>query len=504
VAARADNEHGGADDAARRLDALTPERRALLREALRRRARSDAVPRRTGSGPAPLSFSQQRIWFLEQWDPGAPTHHGARAVRLVGDLDRHALERALAAIVERHESLRTVFFLEGREPRQRALEEWTLPLSVVDLRTVPVEDRESRLETLLREESRRPFDLRSDVMLRPTLITLGADEHVLLLVLHHIASDAASDRVLNRELAELYGAFVDGREPELPELPIQYADYAVWQRERLQGGRLDELVAYWRLALLDAPPRLRLPTDRARPAVQRHRGVHRYVSYEGLGAAVATLAREEGVTVFMTLLAAFDVLLYRFTGQDDVVVGSPVAGRNHTEIEPLIGFFTNTLVLRNRLRGNPTFREVLARVRESTTGAIAHQELPFEKIVEVVNVERDPAFNPLFQVNFRAQPAPPPPLTLPGLTTTSTIPVDIGFSRFDLALELRVDGDALEGYFEYDEDLFDAATVDGLAHDFEHVVRAVASSPSTPLLSIAGSPGSSRPHAIRRIPRNPQ
>ena len=324
-----------------------------------------------------------------------------------------------------------------------------------------------------------------------------------MLAIHHIAFDASSDRVLNRELGELYDAHVAGRAPDLPELPIHYADFSVWQRERLQGSVLEDLVSYWRGALADAPERLRLPTDRARASVQRHRGVHRHVSFDrGLGAAVTELARRQGVTPFMTLLAAFDTFLYGLTGQEDIVVGSPVAGRNHVEIEGLIGFFTNTLVLRNRLIGNPTFQELLVRVRTSTAEALAHQDLPFEKLVESLRVRRDPSFNPLFQVNFRAQTQPRELLQLSGLQTIGAVPVDIGFSRFDLALELQIDGSELNGYFEYDEELFDAATIDELAASFKELVGRIVAAPESPVLALI-------PHQARRpatrspIPRTP-
>jgi hypothetical protein len=489
---------------ARRLGALSPDQRAQLRSALARRTASSAIRRRSHDGPVPLSFSQQRMWFLDQWEPGSPTNNGARALLLRGALDVTALERALATVVERHEVLRTVVVVEGREPRQVVLSDWSLELPVVDLGDVPDSQREVELERLLREEAGRPYDLSSDLMLRPILFRLGQDEHALLLALHHIAYDASSDQVMNRELAEAYGALVEGREPDLPELPIQYRDYAVWQRERLQGPVLDELASYWRAALGDAPERLRLPTDHAREAVQRHVGRHRYVAFEGgLGDAVIELARREAATPYIALLALFDALLYGFTGQDDVVVGSPVASRNHVELESLIGFFSNTLVLRNRLAGNPTFVELMARVRATMTGAIAHQELPFEKLVEILNVRRDPGFNPLFQVNFRAQAQPRVLLQLPGVETVGAIPVDIGFSRFDLALELQIDGGELGGYFEYDEDLFDAATIDRLAADFEELVRRVLAAPETPLLALIPRAGR-RPARSTRIPRTAQ
>jgi hypothetical protein len=323
----------------------------------------------------------------------------------------------------------------------------------------------------------------------------------LLLAIHHIAFDASSDRVFNQEVSEFYDAFRTSRTPDLPTLPIQYADYAVWQRQRLQGRVLDDLVSYWRTTLEHAPERLRLPADRSRPTIQRHQGAHRYFTFDdGLVGAVTALARSEGATTYMTLLAAFNTLLYRFTGEEDIVVGSPVAGRSHVELEGLIGFFTNTLVLRNRLRGNPSFRELIQRVRTSTADAIAHQELPFEKLVDCLRLRRDPSFNPLFQVNFRAQAETRALLELSGLTTAGAVPIDIGFSRFDLALELRVDDGVLSGYFEYDEDLFDVATIDALRVDLEELLRRIVAAPDTRILSLLPARRTSR--AQSPIPRN--
>lgn len=488
------------DDLSRRLRALSAADRAKLRDALESRTSPTGIQRRRESGPAPLSFSQQRMWFLDQWEPASPAANGARALRLRGPLDLEALRQALAAVVERHEILRTVYLVEQREPRQVPLASWSLELPVVDLELYPDDQREAMLARGLREEARRGFDLASDVMLRPRVFRLGPTEHVLLLTMHHIASDAASDRVLNRELAELYGAFVAGRAPQLDELPFQYADYAAWQRERLQGPVLEQLVEYWRETLADAPDRLRLPVDRPRGPVQRHNGVHRYVSYAGAGGAIADLARKEGTTAFITLLAAFDVLLYGFTGQDDVVVGSPVAARTAPGVEALIGFFSNTLVLRNRLSGNPTFGELLRRVRTSTVGALAHHELPFEKLVESLNVQRDPSFNPLFQVNFRAQADARELLQLPGVETVGVVQVDIGFSRFDLALELQIEGGELGGFFEFDEELFDAATIDALASQFEELLRRIVAAPETPIMALI-PPRPRRPARGSVIPR---
>jgi non-ribosomal peptide synthetase component F len=288
---------------------------------------------------------------------------------------------------------------------------------------------------------------------------------------------------------------------DLPELPIQYSDFAAWQRDYLQGATLENLLTYWRTALDGAPDRLRLPTDRARPAVQMHRGRHLEVSYGGdVGNALAQLARDEAATPYMVLLAAFATLLSRFAGQDDVLVGTPVANRGRVELENLIGFFSNTLVMRCRLAGNPTFRELVGRVRENAVGAYEHQELPFERLVESMRVERDPAYNPLFQVNFRASAGPRDTLSLPGIEA-SPVSIDIGFSRFDLALELELGERAIRGYFEYDEELFHRSTIESLASDLESLLTAIAADPDVPVLALA--PAASRPsrRPIRTISR---
>jgi hypothetical protein len=466
-------------------DAPSPAKRALLERALRQRRASAAaqnvIPRRSGSEPAPLSFAQQRMWFLAQWQPRAPTFNGARAFALTGPLDRGALEQGLAQIVARHESLRTVV-LAGAEPRQRVLETRRLALTVRH-----VDDR-STLTALLRELAREPFDLESDLMLRADLLALGPEEHVLLVRMHHIAADAHSDRVLFDELAELYAARRAGREAELAPLPIQYSDYAVWQRSQLRGERLDELVAYWAAHLEGAPALLRLPTDRPRPSVQRHSGAHHPIALPGrLGSALVALGRQEGATFFMTMLAAFCTLLYRVSGQEDIVVGSPIANRNHLELAPMIGFFTNTIALRVRVGGNPTFRQVLQRAREAALGAYAHQDLPFEKVVEAVGPKRDASYNPIFQVNFRAQESQRPVLRLPGVDV-EPMSIDIGFSRFDLALELELRPDALSGYIEYDLDLFEVASVAGLQSDLEAVLAQVVAEPDLPVLALRVAP----------------
>jgi hypothetical protein len=484
-------------------DSPSQAKRALLERELRRRREAagaaTAIPRRQkGGGPAPVSFSQQRMWFLQQWEPQSPAFNGARAFRLRGPLEVDVLQRAFETVLERHESLRTVFSGE-REPTQVVLEQWSFELEAIH------NDDPEGLKPLLRELSRKPFDLATDLMLRATLVRLGVEDHVLLIVMHHIAADAHSDRVLFSELAECYMAACAGRDPNLPELPIQYSDFAVWQRKRLQGAELDRLTSYWAMALAGSPELLRLPTDRPRPAVQKHEGSHRHFALErGLGDALAALGREQGATFFMTMLAAFAVLLYRLSGEEDVVIGSPIANRNNLELQNLIGFFTNTMALRVQVGGNPSFREVIARARATALGAYDHQDLPFEKVVEKQAPRRDPSYNPLFQVNFRAQATERPALELPGVSIEA-VAVDIGFSRFDLALELELGPTALAGYFEYNRDLFEDSTVAGFQEDLGRMLEQVVRDPDEPVLALALEHGrGTRRPAGRSIARRPR
>jgi condensation domain-containing protein len=439
------------------------------------------------------------MWFLDQWDPGAPTSNAARAIQIWGELDVDALRHAFSLVVDRHESLRTVFALHGKEPRQVLLEEWSLELPTVDLThsTDPGD-----LARQLRALSREPFDLGKDLMIRTTLFRLGRDAHVLLVRMHHIAADAFSVELLFREVSQVYASFSTGGVPALPELPIQYADFACWQRDRLRGKVLDELATYWLGELRDAPRLLPLPTDRPRLPVQRHVGGRHELRFRReLATGVRALAASENCTVYMVLLGAFATLLYRLSGSADVVVGSPIANRTTPELMSLIGFFSNTVALRIRLGGNPMFCEVCRRVRTAALGAYEHQELPFDRLVELMNVPRNPAYNPIFQVNFRAEDGARSPLRLSG-TETALVPVDIGFSRFDLALELHVEADGVGGYFEFDQDLFDAATAARFAEDLEALLEQAMSAPQTPVLSLQLPHGRSRPGEVGvRIPR---
>ena len=441
-----------------------------------------SIQRRTGDGPAPLSFSQERLWFLDRLEPDSPFYNIFTAHRLAGRLDVGALRRTLGEIVRRHEALRTTFDDRGGAPFQVVAPPFVPALPVVDLEALPEDARETEVRRLAMAEEARPFDLARGPLLRGTLLRLGADEHRILLTLHHIVSDAWSIAVLIRESAALYPAFLDGGPSPLPELPIQYGDFSAWQRERLQGGRLDALLSWWKAELAGAPAVLELPADRPRPAVQNYQGASLpFAVPPGLTARLRELGLRQGATLFMTLIASFQALLHRYSRQDDVLVGSPIAGRTLPETEGLIGFFVNMLVLRGRLADGPRFSDLLARVSETALEAYAHQDIPFERLVEELGVERSLGHNPLFQVAFALQNVPAGEVSLPGLRL-SPMPVDSTAAKFDLNLSLfEVDG-GLAGTAEYAAALFDAATVrrlldrwlvllEGVAEDPERTVR---------------------------------
>ena len=425
----------------------------------------------------PLSFAQQRLWFLDQLAPGNLFYNIPMAVRLTGRLDVEALERSLNEILRRHEVLRTTFRAEGGKPVQVIAPELRLTLPVEDLSHLPEAEREAEAQRRVQEEAQRPFDLTQGPLLRVRLLKLGEEEHIATVTMHHIISDAWSMEVFLRELAILYEAFSQGRPSPLPDLPIQYADFAHWQREWLQGEVLERQLAYWKEQLKDQPLMLDLPTDRPRPAIQSWPGAtKRFALPLELSKKLRALSREEGVTLFMTLLAAFQTLLYRYTGQTDISVGTPIANRNRAEIEGLIGFFVNTLVMRTDLSGDPSFREVLKRVREVTLGAYTHQDLPFEMLVEALQPERDLSHTPLFQVMFVLNNAPEKALELSGLHL-SPLDVDRGTATFDLTLSLTERPEGLDGYIEYNTNLFDAATIERLVGHFQTLLEGIVADP---------------------------
>ena len=375
-------------------------------------AAEPALRPRRREGPTVLTHTQRRAWFLARLDPGSAAYNEARAQRMAGPVDIDALQESLRTVIERHEILRTTYALVGEEPRQIIHAAPTLDFRCLDLAADSTEERTGALLRLIDAEGQVPFDLERGPLARFRLIRLASDDHVLLRVWHHIVSDGGSARVFERELSAAYSARVTGRAVDLPELPLQYADYALWQREWLTGKVLERQLSYWKKDLAGLPT-LQLPTDRRRPAVQSYRGArHETELPAALVAALQALGRAEGATLFMTGLAAFQVLLHRYSGAEDIAVGTPIAGRRRAELEGLIGFFANTLVLRADLSGDPTFRELLARVRSSALSAYTHQDLPFEKLVEELAPVRDPSLNPLFQVCFALQNAPDATLAL--------------------------------------------------------------------------------------------
>jgi len=463
---------------------LSPEERSRLENRLlQQRSKSVAkteIPRRATLTPCPTSFAQGRLWFLDQFEPGSSVYNIPLVLKLEGVLDVEALEAALNALVERHEALRTCFGMEGSDPVQVIAPKLKVPLPVDDLGGVAEEEREAGLQKRVQSEADMPFDLALGPLLRARLLRLGERNHVLVLTLHHIISDGWSMGVLIRELSALYRACGEGAPSPLPALPVQYADYAIWQRDWLQGAVLDKQLSYWREQLKDLPV-LDLSTDRPRPAMQSFRGA--LIGFdlpESLTKGLEALSQRAGVTLFMTLLAAFQLLLQRYSGQDDIVVGSPIAGRNKVEVEGLIGLFVNTLVLRTDFSGDPTFMELLGRVREVALGAYAHQDLPFDKLVEELQPERDLSRNPLFQVMFILQNAPPAVLDLPGIKPSVQSAQRVT-AKFDLTLAMIKKSDGLRGMLEYNSDLFDAATAESLADHFQTLLKGFLADPDQPV-----------------------
>ncbi|WP_254564921.1 non-ribosomal peptide synthetase [Oscillatoria sp. HE19RPO] len=430
---------------------------------------------------APLSFAQQRLWFLDRLDPGSPSYNLPRAVRITGELNPTALEQCFTEIVRRHEILRTQFVTVNRHPVQQIIPATPFTLPVIDLQGLSPEDCEAEVRCLTEAEARQGFNLECDRLLRGQLLQLSATEWVLLFTLHHIVSDGWSTAVLIRELAALYPAFSEGKPSPLPALPIQYADFALWHQNWLQGAVLETQLGYWKQQLGGCLPVLELPTDKPRPPVQTFRGSSESLTLpHPLSESLKQLSGRQGVTLYMTLLAAFKTLLYRYTGQKDILVGSPIANRNHEEIEQSIGFFVNTFVLRTNLSDSPSFCELLNRVREVTLGAYAHQDLPFEKLVEALQPERDLSQSPLFQVMFIFQNAPVTPLELPGLTL-EPLEHSNGTAKYDLSLYVRETDIGLQATWEYNTDLFEPATIQRMQGHWQTLLEAVATAPETPI-----------------------
>ncbi|BAZ20878.1 amino acid adenylation domain-containing protein [Kalymmatonema gypsitolerans NIES-4073] len=448
------------------------------------------------SGKLPLSFAQQRLWFLQQLEPESGFYNIHVQVRFEGQLNQAALEYSLNHIISRHEVLRTNFVAVDGQPMQVIADSVKITLALVDLQHLEPIQRESTCRQLILKEAAQPFDLATDPLVRASLFKLTETEHVLLLMMHHMVSDWWSMGVLVNELAAIYQAVYNNVPIVLPELPIQYADFAHWQQQWLQGEVLREQVGYWKEQLALSPALLELPTDRPRPAIQTYGGAtEKFKLSQELCEALAALSQRQGVTLFMTLLAAFQTLLYRYTNQTDICVGTPIANRNRAETEGLFGLFLNTLVLRSNLSGNPSFLDLLSQVREVALGAYAHQDLPFEQLVEQLQPERSLSHTPLFQVMFVLHNTPMQVLQLPSLTL-SPLELESSTAKYDLTLTLKNTAQGfsedtavgLSGFLDYNTDLFDAATIARMVQHYQTLLEAVVANPhqkvaELPLLS---------------------
>jgi Condensation domain len=463
-----------------RIANLSPEKLALLQERLSKKVvpevKKSRISPRQSADPAPLSFSQQRLWFLNQLEPDSPFNI-AIAIQLNGRLNVDALAQTLSAIIDRHQALRTTFASVDGKLVQVIAQGQLVEINSINLSQLASSDRETEVQRILRTEPQQPFNLAADLMLRATLLQLNDEEHILLLVMHHIAADGWSVGILFRELVSFYETFAVGTSLTLPELPIQYADFADWQRQWLTGEVMESQLNYWKQQLADAPRFLTLTTDRPRPSIQTFAGGTKYfqLNWE-LTQQLKQLSQQSGSTLFMILMAAFATLLSRYSGQDDVVIGSPIANRNRSEVESLIGCFINTLALRTQLQGNPTFLELIERVKEMTLGAYDHQEFPLEKLVEELQPERSLSHALLFQVMFVLQNAPMGKLELPGLTLNLLELEDLT-AQNDLFLSIAETEAGLTAELGYNSDLFDLATIERLAINFQTLLESIVANP---------------------------
>ncbi len=434
------------------------------------------LPRPSDTKPA-VSFTQQRMWFLDRFEEEKATLNRPAVFRLKGELHFKALERGINRILERHEVLRTNYRLQDNELTAMVAVHQPFQISLADVTALPESERDVQVKQLVRKEARRVFDLERDLMLRAVLVRLASKHHLLVVTMHHIASDGWSSQVFLRELTELYNAYARGTEPKLARLPIQYADFAHWQNRWLSGPVLEKLLEWWKEQLSGEIPVLELPTDRPRQPRRTHAGARKSVLLpKELLDALNSLSQREGVTLFMLLLAAFKVLLYRYTGAEDLVVGVPVAGRTQPETETLIGPFINTLALRSNLSGAPAFREFLNRVRQVTLGALAHQDLPFEKLVEALNPDRQRTDFPLFQVLFQLRNVPPMKEKLHGLKLEE-LDIDPGLAELDLVLETQERADGLYCFANYNTDLFDAPTIERMLDHYRTLLENIVENP---------------------------
>jgi hypothetical protein len=465
--------------------AISSKRHALLLHLLKKEgvnvAGSRSITRRRNREAFPLSYAQQRLWFLNQLEPNSSFYNVPAAVRLTGRLNVPALEGALAEIVRRHEVLRTTFPAINGQPFQVISPAGPFSLPVIDLMELPEAQREACARRIASLEARRPFNLNLGPLLRSCILRLGEEDHILHLNVHHIVFDGKSIGIFFHELEVLYAAFSTGSPSPLPELPVQYADYAAWQREWLQGAMLEKQLAYWKQQLAGAAPALRLPTDHPGPQVQSYRGAMKTFALSAeLSEAVRAFSRREKVTLFMTLLASWMALLFFYSEQDDLVVGTDIASRNRSELEELIGFFGNQLVLRADLSGNPGFRQLLERVRVMTLGAFAHQDLPFEQLVKELRPKREPGRSPLFQVKFMLENEPAEPLALSGLEL-KPVGAEIAAAKFDLLLTMISLKHTIVGSLEYSTDIFEGARITRMLEDLKLLLGYIVKEPEARL-----------------------
>jgi acyl carrier protein len=444
---------------------------------------SDAIPVVARNQPLPLSLAQQRLWFLDQLFPQNSLYNITRALRIQGQLHSEVLKRSIAEIICRHEALRTTFPSLNGEAVQKIDEQVTLAWSDVDIHDSAGEEQEAQVLALLQAEAHKPMDLSSGPLIRIMLIRLGAEDHILVVTIHHIVFDVWSEGIFVRELLALYQAFAAGQPSPLADLPLQYADFAVWQRQWLQGKVLDEQIAYWQRQLHNASV-LALPTDHPRQPFPSYKGVMQPFSIDQeLSSSLARLSQQEGVTMFMTLLTGFMCLLRLYSGQTDIVVGTDIANRTRTETEQLIGFFVNLLVLRGDLSENPPFTSLLQRISDMVLNAYAHQDLPFEKLIEVLHLERESNQVSLTRVLFVFQNTPWVELKLEGLTFTLVM-VEQDVTRFELAFFLWETPTGLMGTVNYSTDLFEATTITRMISHFKTFLQRVCNQPDARLDTI--------------------
>ena len=497
-------------DFAKRIAALSPQQREKLLKKLSQSKSESASPTadereftqsppisQTGETVFPLSAAQQRLWFLEQLVGKSPFYNVPGAVEIQGVLDANLLQRCFSETIRRHQVLRTRFAKQNGEPVQIVDPPFQLEMPVVDLQQTDPSCKEEKAQQLAREEAEKPFDLTKSPLLRTKLLRLERDRHLLVFISHHIISDAWSRTVMLRELTALYQAFSEGQPSPLPELSLQYVDFAVWQNQWLQGETMQKQLDYWQQKLHPLPPVLELPVAHSRPQQQTYRGAqHQFVIEPELMASVRSLARQQNATPYVVLLAAFQTLLYRYSGETDIAVGSPIANRNHAAYEHLIGFFANTLVLRSDLSGDPTFLELLDRVRDTALNAYSNQDLPFEKLVEVLQPQRDTSHSPLFQVLFAFHDMPVLP-EIPGLSF-KLWDLDTATAKFDLSLLLRVD-EHNRGIvtLESNTDLFKSETIERLATHWQTLLTDIAEQPSQPISQLSLLPPAERQQVLQ-------